>query len=95
MENTENTVIEETTEMDSQLIAQKSPKTTTYLAWIIVVLAIFSCSSRADYNLLIGFLILFLRSQYANDKYIMFTKVVFHAIILSLLSFLKYHNNGE
>ena len=88
--------------MDSQLIAQKSPKTTTYLAWIIVVLAIFSCSSRADYNLLIGFLILFLRSQYANDKYKMFTKVVLHAIILSLLfdfiwiwQYSSYWQHGE
>ena len=71
--------------MDSQLISQKSSKSTTYLGWIIVVLAIFSCSARADYNLIIGFLILFLRSQYTTDKYKVFTKVVIHAIILSLL----------
>ena len=71
--------------MEAQLIPQKNNKLTTYLAWIIVAFAIFSCSSRADYNIIVGFLILFLRSQYATDKYKMIIKAVIHTILFSLL----------
>ena len=69
--------------MDSQLGNKKS--SITYLSWLLVALSIFSCSSRADYNIIIGFLILLLRSKYNSDKYKTFTKATIHILILSLI----------
>ena len=69
--------------MDSQFIPSKTSKTLTYLSWLIITLAIFSCSARADYNLIIGFSILFLRSNYATDRFKYFIKAT------------KYWKHGE
>ena len=45
--------------MKSNFIPQRTSQTATYLSWLIIALAILSCTSRADYNIIIGFLILF------------------------------------
>ena len=71
--------------MDSQMLNQRSPKLATYLSWLLVALSIFSCSSRADYNIIIGFLTLLLRSQFASDKFKSFTKATIHIIVLSVI----------
>ena len=88
--------------MDSQFIPSKTSKTLTYLSWLIITLAIFSCSARADYNLIIGFLILFLRSNYATDRFKYFIKATFHIVIISLFfdiiwiwQYTKYWKHGE
>ena len=67
-------------------MAQKSPKAPTMLTWALIASAIFSCSSRADYNAIIGFLILFIRSQYMNDKsrFTLLTKATLHILVISL-----------
>ena len=68
--------------MESNFIPQRTSKTATYLSWLLIALAILSCTSRADYNIIIGFLILFLRSQYANKNFI---KATLHILTLSLI----------
>ena len=72
--------------MDSQLLAQKNAKASTLLSWVLIVLAIFSCSSRSDYNIIIGFLILFIRSQYMIDKskFKLLLKATIHILTISL-----------
>ena len=72
--------------MDSQLLAQKNAKASTLLSWVLIVLGIFSCSSRSDYNIIIGFLILFIRSQYMIDKskFKLLLKATIHILTLSL-----------
>ena len=72
--------------MDSQLLAQKNAKASTFLSWVLIVLGIFSCSSRSDYNIIIGFLILFIRSQYMIDKskFKLLLKATIHILTISL-----------
>ena len=71
--------------MDSQLIHQQSPKLISYLSWIMIAFSIYSCSARADYNIIIGFLILLLRSQSASEKYKLFIKAAIHILLISVL----------
>ena len=85
--------------MESNFIPQRTSKTTTYLSWILIALAILSCNSRADYNVVIGFLILFLRSQYSNKSCI---KATIHILVLSLFfdiiwiwQYTSYWKHGE
>ena len=72
--------------MDSHLLAQKNAKASTLLSWVLIVLGIFSCSSRSDYNIIIGFLILFIRSQYMIDKskFKLLLKATIHILTVSL-----------
>ena len=65
---------------------QKPPKASTLITWALIASAIFSCSSRADYNVIIGFLILFIRSQYMNDtsRFTLLTKATIHILVISL-----------
>ena len=72
--------------MDSQLLAQKNAKASTILSWVLIVLGIFSFSSRSDYNIIIGFLILFIRSQYMIDKskFKLLLKATIHILTVSL-----------
>ena len=88
--------------MDSQVLSQKGSKLMPYLSWLLVALSIYSCSSRADYNIIIGFLILLLRSQFASDKFKSFTKATIHIILLSviidliwLFEYYGYWKHGE
>ena len=71
--------------MDSQTLSQNGSKLMPYCSWLLIALSIYSCSSRADYNIIIGFLILLLRSQYASDKFKSFTKATIHIILLSVI----------
>ena len=84
--------------MESNFISQKPTKTSTYLSWLLIALAILSCNSRADYNIIIGFLILFLRSQ-ANKSLI---RASIHILTISILfdiiwiwQYTSYWNHGE
>ena len=84
--------------MDSQLLR----KNTILLAWIMIGSSIFSCSARADYNIIIGFLVLFLRAHSNSDKFKLFSKATIHIIVLSLIfdciwifEFTGYWTHGE
>ena len=87
--------------MDS-LITQKTTNNSNLLSWILIVSAIFCCSCRADYNVIIGFLILFLRSQMFSDKMKLLLKATFQILILSLFfdviwiwQYTSYWRHGE
>ena len=87
--------------MDS-LITQKTMNNSNLLSWILIVSAIFCCSCRADYNVIIGFLILFLRSQIFSDKMKLLLKATFQILILSLFfdviwiwQYTSYWRHGE
>ena len=71
--------------MDSQLLIQKTPKYITSLAYALIALSIFSCCSRPDYNVIIGFLVLLLRSHDTSDKKQFFSKAALHIILLSCI----------
>ena len=70
--------------METQFISPNSWKSTTYLAWILVSSSIFSCSARADFNIIIVFLFLYVRSQYTNDKFKILIRATIQIIVLSL-----------
>ena len=87
--------------MDSKFMPPKSKSISTIMMWILIYVSIFSCSCRADYNIIIGFLLLMLRSH-RTEKYKQFAKVIIHIIILSLLfdliwiwQYTSYWKHGE
>ena len=87
--------------MDS-LISQKTTNNSKFLSWALITSAIFCCSCRADYNVIIGFLILFLRSQSYSDKLKLLLKATFQILILSLFfdviwiwKYTSYWRHGE
>ena len=71
--------------MESQLLIKKTPKYIISITYALIALSIFSCCSRPDYNVIIGFLILLLRSHDASDRKQFFTKAALHIILLSCI----------
>ena len=63
----------------------KGPRTNIFLSWAMVISSIISCSSRADYNIAVGFLVLMLRSLTSTEKLKLGTKGIIHIILLSLI----------
>ena len=63
----------------------RGSRTNILLAWAIVVSSIISCSSRADYNIAVGFLVLMLRSHTSTEKLKLGTKGIIHIILLTLI----------
>ena len=68
--------------MNSELIKRTKGNLPLYITWGLIVLSIISCFSRPDYNIIIGFLILFLRSKNNEKKSI---KCGLHLILFSLI----------
>ena len=88
--------------METQFISPNSWKSTTYLAWILISSSIFSCSARADFNIIIVFLFLYVRSQYTNDKFKILIRATIQIIVLSLFfdiicvwKYSKYWKHGN
>ena len=71
--------------MDSHLLSGRQKKPILLMAWALIVLSIFSCCSRADYNVICGFLVLLLRSITSGDKYKLGIKGNIHILILALI----------
>ena len=71
--------------MESQFPNKKPTKTISLIAWSLIGLSIFSCCSRPDYNVIIGFLVLLLRSYDSSDKKLFFSKAAIHIILLSCI----------
>ena len=71
--------------MDSHLIIQKTPKQISFMAWCLIALSIFSCSSRPDYNVILGFLVLLLRKFDISDKRQFFSKAALHILLVSCI----------
>ena len=57
-------------------------KLTLYIVWGLIALSILSCFSRPDYNIILGFLILFLRSKNSERNSL---KCGIHLILFSLI----------
>ena len=68
--------------MNSELIKRTKGNLPLYITWGLIALSIISCFSRPDYNIIIGFLILFLRSKNNEKKAI---KCGLHLILFSLI----------
>ena len=82
--------------MEDKLLANNLPKTSTLLTWSLIGLSIISCCSRPDYNIVMGFLILFFRGLNASDKQKMISRIKFQVLILSfildILWIIKYNS---
>ena len=68
--------------MDS--LGSKTPKFVLLGAWVLVALSILSCMGRADYNLVIGFVLLFLRHFFQSQKKLTI-KASIQVLFLSLI----------
>ena len=82
--------------MEDKLPSNNMPKTSTILTWSLITLSVISCCSRPDYNIIIGFLILFFRGLNASDKQKMISRIQLQALILSfifdILWIIKYNS---
>ena len=88
--------------MDSKLLSHNKSKLLVYISWSLVALSILSCCARSDYNILCGFLMLFLRSYNSNDKKKFFIKLVLHILLLAsifdiiwIIKFATFWRHGE
>ena len=82
--------------MEEKFLSNNMPKTSTILTWSLIILSIISCCSRPDYNIIIGFLILFFRGLNASEKQRIISRIKFQALILSfildILWIIKYNS---
>ena len=82
--------------MEEKFLSNNMPKTSTILTWSLITLSIISCCSRPDYNIIIGFLILFFRGLNASEKQRIISRIKFQALILSfildILWIIKYNS---
>ena len=82
--------------MEDKLLSNNMLKTSTILTWSLITLSVISCCSRPDYNIIIGFLILFFRGLNASDKQKMISRIQLQALILSfifdILWIIKYNS---
>ena len=67
--------------MDAQFLGRKTPKSISSMAWALIALSILSCSARPDYNVIIGFLVLLLRSFDSSDKKPFFSRACLHILV--------------
>ena len=70
--------------MNSGLLKKLNPNTklSLYMIYGLIALSILSCFSRPDYNIILGFLMLFLRSKINDRKSL---KCGIHLILLSFI----------
>ena len=71
--------------MEDKFLANNMPKTSKILTWSLITLSIISCCSRPDYNIIIGFLILFFRGLNSSEKRKLITRVQIQLLLLSLI----------
>ena len=72
-------------EKEKQLITDKIPLSNNIIIWAIIALSILSCISSPDYNIIIGFLILFFRGVNNSEKQQIISRVKVQIIIISLV----------
>ena len=72
--------------MENQLISGISGnKTITLFTYILIACSIISCLARPDYNILIGFFILFRRGFASIEKVKILIKISIHILIVSFI----------
>ena len=88
--------------MDSQPLLKNLPKTSTLLTWSIIAISIISCCSRPDYNVIIGFAILFFRGLNSGEKQKILLRIQLQLLTISfifdilwILKYNSYWTHGE
>ena len=66
----------------SGLLGGKESKLSLYITWGLIALSILSCFCRPDYNIVFGFLVLFLRSKNNGNKIL---RCGIHLLLLSII----------
>ena len=72
-------------EKEHQLITDKIPISNSIITWTIIALSIISCCSSPDYNIIIGFLLLFFRGVNNSEKQKIISRVKVQLLVISLL----------
>ena len=87
---------------ETQLLPIKLPKTSNLLCWGIITLSIMSCLASPDYNIIIGFLILFFRGINNSEKQKILSRLQLQVLIISfifdffwILKYNSYWTHGE
>ena len=76
--------------MKGALLREK-PRLTLYIIWGLIALSILSCLSRPDYNIICGFLMLFLRNKNNGNKSIRCgIHILLFSIIFDIIWIIKY-----
>ena len=82
--------------MSSQPLVSNLPKASNLLTWSLISLSTISCCSRPDYNIIIGFLILFIRGLNAGEKKIIISRLQIQFLVISfifdILWIIKYNS---
>ena len=68
-----------------EMIPKSIPKTTSLLSWALIASSMVSCYSRPDYNIILGFLILFFRGHNSGDKQKTVNRFQIQILLISLL----------
>ena len=71
--------------MDTQFLGRRTPRTISLIAYALIVLAILSCCARPDFNVIIGFFVLLLRSFDSSNKKVFFSKACLHILLISCI----------
>ena len=76
---------------NSGFLPANKPKVTLYIIWGLIASSILSCFSRPDYNIICGFLVLFLRNKNNGNKSIRCgIQLLVFSIIFDLIWIIKY-----
>ena len=77
--------------MNSGLIKGSKSKLTLLIIWGLIASSILSCFSRPDYNIICGFLVLFLRNKnYGNKSIRCGIQILIFSLIFDLIWIIKY-----
>jgi len=72
-------------------LPNNKPRITLYIIWGLIASSILSCFSRPDYNIICGFLVLFLRNKNNGNKSIRCgIQLLVFSIIFDLIWIIKY-----
>ena len=72
-------------------LPNNKPRVTLYIIWGLIASSILSCFSRPDYNIICGFLVLFLRNKNNGNKSIRCgIQLLVFSIIFDLIWIIKY-----
>ena len=84
------------------MIPKSIPRTTSLLTWGLIASSIISCYARADYNIILGFLILFVRGHNSGEKRRILNRFQIQILLISLIfdiiwviEYYSYWTHGE
>ena len=84
------------------LLTTNMPKTSSLICWGIISLSIISCCASPDYNIIIGFLLLFFRGLNNSEKQRTLSRMQLQCLLLSfifdifwIIKYNSYWTHGE